>query len=311
MQPWEIPEFRAGALLGGIALVILLILAGSARLLGHRSPLPIAGVAFALAGLGSVGRTHPVPPIVLAGVAGVAGAAWLGAHRTVPAWAAMLVAAPFGWAIGFHGGVPAVGWIQITVAIAVSAGSVLVAVTDAQWRIEAPGPALLALSVAGVYATVPDTEEAAALLGVALLIGLVGWPLRAARLGRPGAAASAATLLWVAAIDGRGRHGSIVGSVACLGLLVGLPVGRAVVSRAHAVRAGTNRVTISVLVMLAQAAVVGVASRVAGLRTDVAAAALIAAATGITAVAAGAMLAPPGSEADPVARHRTAGSSAD
>src|SRR5690606_32918712 len=87
------------------------------------------------------------------------------------------------------------------------------------------GPVLVAVTVAGVYLTVPDTEMATVLLGAALPAAALGWPFAWGRLGGGGALATVAVVAWTVALDGRGRLGSVVGGVACLGLLA--QIGRA------------------------------------------------------------------------------------
>ena len=68
------------------------------------------------------------------------------------------------------------------------------AATDfARWSAaQEAGPALLAISLVGVYAVVPDTEHAAVALGVAAPMALTGWPVRVTALGPGGAVASVA-----------------------------------------------------------------------------------------------------------------------
>src|SRR4030095_2363305 len=101
-------------------------------------------------------------------------------------------------------------------------------------RREAMGVTLFVVTAAGVYATVPDTELVGAVLGASLPLVLLGWPARIASLGRPGGAAATALLLWAGAAGGGGRPASIVAVVACLGLLVCVPVGSLLVPRAAA-----------------------------------------------------------------------------
>ena len=60
-------------------------------------------------------------------------------------------------------------------------------------------PVLCAVTAAGVFAAVPDTEQAAALLGASLPLALRLAAGRG-RLGPPGAGAATALLVWVAAV---------------------------------------------------------------------------------------------------------------
>jgi hypothetical protein len=232
---WNVPEFRAG-LAAGLVASGFAILAGVALAMFRRGrPFPVAGLAFAAAGLWSIADFRNVPGLVVVGVIGVGAAAGLGAIRQVPALCVGILAVPFGALIGFRGGVIDLTWARVLVTVAASFGGVLAAYFDATWRREAIAPGLLALTVAGTYFAVPDTEEAAALVGVVVPLTALGWPVRVFALGRSGAACAVATIVWAGAIGGRGAPVSIIGVVACLGLLVALPVSQ-IISRPPSVR---------------------------------------------------------------------------
>lgn len=85
------------------------------------------------------------------------------------------------------------------------------------------GPALFALSVLGVWGTVPDTERAAVLMGVTA--GLLGALVvrREVRVGLVGPILAVAVLGYVVVTDGALRGGAIVGSLGALGMLVVAP----------------------------------------------------------------------------------------
>lgn len=109
---------------------------------------------------------------------------------------------------------------------------------------------LLAISALGVYATVPDTEQARALVGALLPVALVAFAFwRVSEASGP--VVGVALVAWVALVGGVGRPGSVVGAIGCLGVLALGPV---------------SRRTTPVLVVTVHVAVVAVASRVAGLR---------------------------------------------
>jgi hypothetical protein len=147
--------------------------------------------------------------------------------------------------------------------VTIVAGGALVADVDRRTARRGLGPLLFAVSVGGVYATVPDTEQALVLLGVAAPVALLGWPLRRAGLGAAGSPAAVAVLAWSAAVGGVGRPSSIVGAVGCLGLFVVGPVSR------RAVRTSASTV------VAAHALLVLVSARVAGLRPTVRAAVVV------------------------------------
>jgi hypothetical protein len=87
----------------------------------------------------------------------------------------------------------------------------------------AAAPVLLAVTVFGVWVTVPETQHVVVLMGAALPVAAVAF-LRPTSLGIPGAFAAVAVLAWVIEVDGQARDGAVVGSIACLGLLLFEPV---------------------------------------------------------------------------------------
>jgi hypothetical protein len=257
----------AGAASGGLALAITLLV--RAALPARRAPWPLGGPALLVAiGLGfGFGVTQGLPGLVLAALvlAAVAGAAaeafrWrpaLAAPLAVPAAALVVAAAPEGtrvWAAALAGtGVVVVGG--------------LLADVDHRWREQGLAPPLLAVTTAGVLLVVPDTDHAGALAGATAALALMGWPVPLASLGMPGAFVASSAVAWVALQGGVGRPASIVGALACWGLVLVEPLvargtrhGRAGVLRAGAVHA----------------AVVVAASRVAGRGTSPVVAAVLA-----------------------------------
>jgi hypothetical protein len=124
----------------------------------------------------------------------------------------------------------------VAVAVAVAAGA-LVADFDRRRR-DGLALSLWAVTVAGVWATVPDVESAVVLLGAVLPPALLGWPGPLARtgvsLGVAGSLAAAGLLVWVVATDGAARPGSIVGGLACLGVLAVEPLARRLAGRGPA-----------------------------------------------------------------------------
>jgi hypothetical protein len=109
---------------------------------------------------------------------------------------------------------------------------------------------LLAISALGAYATVPDTEQARALVGALLPVALVAFGLRRVHESS-GPTLGVALVAWVGLVGGLGRAGSVVGAIGCLGVLALGPLPRR---------------SAPVLVIAVHIAVVAVASRVAGLR---------------------------------------------
>ena len=144
------------------------------------------------------------------------------------------------------------------------------------WRPASPvGPALLAITAVGVYGCTPDTERAVVVLGVALAVGCTGWPVRVTAVGSAGAAAFVGLVAWLAGTDGVARSGSVVGASACIGVLAFVPLMRWSGARLEDQRARWD-VPSAVIALLAQIAVVGFCSRLAGLQSSALAAGAIA-----------------------------------
>jgi hypothetical protein len=226
----------------------------------------------AAAALWVIGQWRAPTPAMLVGLAGVAGIAAASRLRgwPQPALTAPLAAVPFAGLLAHAPGVPSTGWVRALVVGGVAVGAMAAARTDASWGATGITPVLYVITAFGVFAAVPDTEEAAVLLGASVPAALCGWPLGRARLGPAGAAGVAALMVWVSAVGGRGRLPSIVGAVACLGLLATLPFGRWLADRwlGRTGCAGDPAVPPPVLVLAAQAATVAVASRVAGITSE-------------------------------------------
>jgi hypothetical protein len=279
-----VEEFLWGLGAGGIALALAAAVAVRTGRLRPSGPVPVTGVVMTGAALWTINRSWAVTPAVVVGLAGVAGAA---AASGLPGWrpsplTAAAVAAPFAWLLAIDAS--STGWVRTVVVGSASIGSVAASRTDAGWSATRVVPALYVVTAAGVFAAVPDTEEAAVLLGAAVPPALAAWPLGRARLGPGGAGAAAALLVWVAAVGGRGRQPSIVGAVACLGLLATLPAGRWLARRwtGRPDRAVAHPVTLLVTHM----AVVAVASRVAGVSDHMWVAVPVAAVAVVAALAA-------------------------
>ena len=94
----------------------------------------------------------------------------------------VVAALPGAWFIG-RAGPAELGWVfPLAVVVTVLSGPV-VAAFDENAK-QSPVPTLLfALTAAGVWATVPDTEEALVILGVLTATTLLAWPMGLARLG--------------------------------------------------------------------------------------------------------------------------------
>jgi hypothetical protein len=209
---------------------------------------PGVAIAVAIGSLAGLRVDHRLPAPLVVGVVLVALGEWLARDRAtrervlsaIPGAVVLGAALPDGWAL----------WIGVLVAVAAVVGGVLVdAVDRGMPRVL---PVLLAVGAVGVYFCVPDTEAPKALLG-ALLAGTM--IVLEPRLGHAlGHVTVTGLFVWVAAYGGVGRPGSVVGGVACLGLVLLIPLVRW--SRATPAR--------TALLVVTQCALVVFESRVAG-----------------------------------------------
>ncbi len=161
--------------------------AGAYFVVRPRHTLAVGGLLFALAGVVALGWWRGVPTALAVGLAGVAGATAIVGWARLPLWSAAIAVLPFAWLIAERGGLPHVGWVRVVAIVVICVVGLLAAVGDDVSSALATGPILLAITTAGVYVCTPDTEEVRTLLGVALALMILGWPLRWIRLGRAGA----------------------------------------------------------------------------------------------------------------------------
>lgn len=221
-----------GPLLGRDALVALAagLLALDAGLLLRRlsrTPRvpPVGGLLAAGAVLAALQHAGRLPADLGWGLALLALAGTAADVAPLPRSALPLLAVP-GALLVAAAAPPEPGFAGPLVVVATAAGGSLVASFDDHWERQAIAPPLLAVSLAGLYAAVPDTEEAALVLAAVGPLGLLGWPGRGPALGRSGALVAAGLIAWVAATGGAARPPSVVGGTGCLALLALEPVGR-------------------------------------------------------------------------------------
>jgi hypothetical protein len=270
----------AGIVPVGLALAVTTL--GGRRGSGRRLPAAV-GLPITVAALAAIGVSRGLTASVVVGLTGITAAAalavrWPGGRRVL-AMAVLLLAVPFAWVLAVDAS--SVSWAQAAVTGAATVGPVAAVRTDVDVGPTGLTPALYAVSAAGVFAAVPNTEEAAALLGASVPAALAGWPLGQARLGRVGAAGAAALLMWVTADGSLGREPAVVGGMACLGLLATLPAGRWLATCLRFPRWAPQDVIIGgpLPMLVVHAAVVGVASRVAGTSSELRVAVPVATAT--------------------------------
>ena len=142
---------ETGHLLPGLAGGLALLLAGGllADLVAHR---------LTVAGQGAMRPVAATPAVVAMRAVVTMPGAWLLAERS-----------------GLPGLVPL--WVRLLVAAGTIAGSVLVSDLDRRGARLGLGPVLMAITIVGVYETVPDTDLVLAALGPTLLLALLAGPM--------------------------------------------------------------------------------------------------------------------------------------
>jgi hypothetical protein len=289
--PLEAPLDAAGevGLVGVVAAAVLALLAITLR--GVRRPLPLGGVAMAGAGLLAVAIADTADTddagggLHVLGIAAAAAGAGIGRALRLP-----LVLRP---ALVVPGAAVTVGAMELAdrstvlwpTVIVASVLAVLVADADESLAASAAGPPLLAVSIFGMYVTIPETGQILPVLVVAVPIALVGAPLSLARLGAAGSGAVMVLLAAVVAEGGQARAASIVGGLASTGVLALEPVARRLAPDAPPWPADWRSRPVLALAGL-HALVVLVVSRVAGLRDDLEGALVISAVAGALALVA-------------------------
>jgi hypothetical protein len=195
---------------------------------------------------------------------------WSRRRQRPPALAGLALAgaASAGFAVTGVAVRPAMAWPLL--ALATVAVAAVLADFDRRWRPLGLVPSLLAVTAAGIWATVPDVEAALVLAGASVPMVLLGWPgplagRSAAGLGVAGSVAVAAVLVWTVAGGGGARPGSVVGGLACLGLLAVEPAVRRLDRRRRSpLDPVERRPRLAWTALAAQLALVAVAARVVG-----------------------------------------------
>jgi hypothetical protein len=276
LEPFTEASFRTGLSVGVLLLLVGVAASGLWRL-RRRRPFPVAGVLIATAGAVAVVRVErPVPGLVLGLLLlGVTGAVIDATPRLRPLLPALALPGALVVATGVE---VSQSWAPFALGIAVAGGGALVADFDRRWSARPLSPAMLVVSLAGVFLTVPETKEALPVLGAALPLALLGWPTNLASLGAGGSLASTGLLVWTVGQGGTFRDSAIVGGVACLGLLATEPLARL----AHSPPDGRRLPRppgVLVAMVAAHVVVVVLAARVAGLGDDLGVAVVLAALT--------------------------------
>lgn len=229
--------------------------------LALRRPLPIGGLLFAAVGVAGLGRFVGAPHGLILGLMALAGAGVVVKHLRVSRLAALALAVPGAWLLAYQAELVEVGWIRAVVGIAIAAGVVLMSDFERLSPQQNLGLPLLAITAAGIYLTVPDTEQALVIMGAALLVAALGLIRPGVALGVAGSYAATGLLAWTIVAGGFGRPASILGGLACFGLFWIAPLTR-LISRATLLLSIPVAIAAHTILVLIASRVVGRGSRV-------------------------------------------------
>jgi hypothetical protein len=241
LDAFRIPEFLVPFRYGLIALGFGLVVAISWRLWRRRSangdvaPLPFSGLLICAAALGGYQVTgHLVTGLTVAVVLLVAGGLVADLAR-LPMAARLVLGVPGAIVLVQKTALPDPTWARVFAGVLAVVGGTLVADLDRRHAANGLGPVLATVTVVGLYENVPDPDFALLIVGAALPLVLLGWPVPLARLGGAGSAGLMGLFAWADAVGGRGRLSAVIAGAACLGLLAVEPVSR-LLRRAPAAR---------------------------------------------------------------------------
>ncbi len=218
LTPLTRPEVLAWAALV-VALSAVIVVRGRRPRAGRRAPRLGVVLVGAMAGelwWSGNGPWGLVLPLVALLAAGWLLAPGLGEAR---GWVALMAGAVL---LGLGpAAVPGPWWVRAGSVVATVVLALALRSADSRWR--SLVPPLLTVTAIGIYGTTPDTEQSAVLLTVVAGSAVIGW-WAWARIGPVAAPAVAGLVVWTIAVGGRGSRPSVLGSFACLGVLLLEPV---------------------------------------------------------------------------------------
>ncbi len=225
LQAFTSDEFVTGLVYGIGALFLGLVVVSLWRW-RRNTAAPIVGLLLTGGVLAGLQTSRGLPGDLWPGVVLliIAGALYPWTRR-VPFLAAV-AAIPGAWWVTQVTELPGSVWVPWLLFAWIVAGAPLVSSFDRHFRDRGYGPVLLAVGVAGMFVTLPDTEEILVVFGVAVALMVLAWPKAVGSLGAAGIYPLLGVLAWVIAVGGRGRESAVIGATACLALLVVEPLAR-------------------------------------------------------------------------------------
>lgn len=256
-------EFLMGLVFGLIALTLGVLVVYVWRRWSD-TPAPVVAVLLTGAATAAMQTTRELPSDLWVGVLLLAlGGALYPWARSLPMLPAV-VAIPGAWWVTRVVDLPGAVWVPWLLFAWIVVGAPLVTSFDRHFADRGYGPVLLVIGIAGMFATLPDTEEILVLFGAAVPLAILAWPKVVASLGAVGVYPLLGVFAWVIAFGGRGRESAVIGAVACLGLLAVEPLVRWLRNQTLLDRFPTKWSWVPVVAGM-QLVIVLLAARVAGL----------------------------------------------
>lgn len=263
----QTPPFMTGLRYGLVALVVGWVLRFA---LGRdRTPLPVAGIFITLAMIFTLIRIEETVSAELPALGVILGGALLTRLPWFPNWAHPVLVLPGAVWFALATPVTELMWVRVLIMVLVPLAGFLINDFERRHSSLGLGVVFYTLAVLGMFAAVPDTEWAVALVAVSVSVSFLAWPKVGASLGPEGSYLAVAVFLWVAAQGGAARPPSIIGSAACLGLLLLEPV--VIAFKASAVKLTTwfnHNAAGAVIASMPQFVVMVLCSRVAARFTE-------------------------------------------
>ena len=220
------PEFLSGLRVGAAVFGVGLLLALAWHSAGDHSAIPLGGLLLCVAVIIGLDTTGRLPHGLVLGLTALAVAGLIAHILDASSLAFVVLLVPGASVVASAGNLPDDLWLRGVVVLGTVSGAVLMTDFDGRWGDVGASHLLLPVTTAGIFATVPDTEQSLVLLGAALVLAVLGWPLIGYSLGPGGSSAIAGVLAWTAASGGHYRPSAVIAGIASLGVLAVEPVSR-------------------------------------------------------------------------------------